>query len=291
MIGLAHSRAQVRDAVAVLDAAHLVMISTTTTADAIATVGGRRSSWFFRMAATDTAQAGAMKWWLDKGLLGGKRIDEREVAVLREANADDLYSADMAAAVRAKLPYARYRDFTDDTTLATQVEEACAQGAKALVFTARAEYLGKLVEAWRGCAAKPYILASDDVTGTLAEKPTGIERRKLLFVALRDLNAVELPLREVGQWLKGVSQTANPVHGQVAYEGTWLLTDALDLVGAGVAHLPSEVRYQLRGCGSRRSTPASTAIRPRTTPTGACSGSCRTAQTVRSGCASTGSAR
>lgn len=238
VMGLSQSRESVHQAIRILDAAHLVMVSTTATADRIATVDGRRSSWFFRMGATNSGEAAAMKWWLDRGLPGGGTGLSR-IYVLEEENSRDIYSMDLAAALRRALPKSKDLTFTDDRDLNDAVGTACSEGAQVLVYTGRTDLLTKVVEAWRNCPAKPYILASSDVTSELEKGSTGIDQRKLLFVAVSELDGTVPDPNVEGDFTH--------VYARVAYEGAWLVTEALDDVEDDVAHLPSEVRYNLRG--------------------------------------------
>ncbi|MGC5009931.1 hypothetical protein ACLQ2R_04120 [Streptosporangium sp. DT93] len=264
VIGLAWSRKETQEAIRILGRAQLPMLSTTNSADGTPRVNGDRSSpYFFRMAAPNSAQAKAMRWWLSRGLPGGTGpVPVAKVATLEQRSPDgkDIYSADLTRELHTQLPdLPAALPFSTRTELSSQVDAACRNGARILVYTGRTTFLDTLLDdGEKVCDPSTQILAGDEVTVTVAEMRRWSGPR-MNFVSLTDISTRIVPGNAaideaVGELPKAAASVTSRVHARLAYDALLAVTYALDDLLRQQSGQPGDaldiaagVHYNLRG--------------------------------------------
>ncbi|MDF5751599.1 ABC transporter substrate-binding protein [Spongiactinospora sp. TRM90649] len=271
VIGLGWSRAEVRNAIAVLGSAQLPMVGTTSTADNLAMIEGGPSAWFFRLAAANSRQARATVEWITKlGVPeggGGRRFHGEDVSVLAQKEPNELYSQDLAEWFTRMLPGTSMREFGDGTQLAQAVKESCEAGSTLLYFTGRSSLLTTLRDAWAGhCAEKKVVvMASDDVTRTVAndirrgETDLGLQLRFASLTDPRDSSGASGGRPEHQKAVEGWVRRATAAkiilpgysmsHAGLGYDAALVVTEALGkfLAKGGGTHVRTGIHYYLRG--------------------------------------------
>ncbi|GII90434.1 hypothetical protein Ssi02_06650 [Sinosporangium siamense] len=191
VIGLGWSRKSVQKAIGVLRGAQMPALTTTATADSLAEVDGERSGYFYRMAPPNSQQALVAAHWLGQGLPAapGEKLDPNpKVGILRQDDAEELYSADLADSFKRKyVGESVVHDFRDSATLKREIRRACDDGVDVLFYTGRGELLAAVRQGWNDfCADEVVVLAGDEADTALAEverDPQG-HRVDLRFLAL-----------------------------------------------------------------------------------------------------------
>ncbi|GAA3001215.1 hypothetical protein GCM10017559_22830 [Streptosporangium longisporum] len=264
VIGLAWSRRETQEAIRILGRAQLPILSTTNSADGTPRVnGGRSSPYFFRMAAPNSAQAKAIRWWISRGLPGGTGpVPVAKVATLEQRSPDgkDIYSADLIQGLRAEMPdLPATLPFSTRTELSSQVDAACRSGARILVYTGRTTFLGTLLDdGEKVCDPSTQILAGDEVTVAVAELSRWPGPR-MNFVSLTDISSRVVPGNAaideaIGELPEAAASVTSRVHARLAYDALLAVTYALDELlrqqpghPGGTLDVAAGVHYNLRG--------------------------------------------
>lgn len=251
VIGLALSREETRKAVDILSRAQIPMLATTNTANLtpIAPTPGDKapSRYFRRMAAPNSAQAMAMRWWLDRGLAetpaGGPgpvrpgpradRIEAADVRILWQQDGEgrDIYSRDLKEQLLADKewqPVAQAFSDTGANTLPREVEIACGANPKVIIYTGHARDLRKFLnEVHEKCDPRVRLLMGDEVTDAIAVLSSE-KRSKIYFVALTRQDGDRPSNKDIDR-VRGFRAISH-AHAELAYDALAAVGDALEML-------------------------------------------------------------